>query len=187
MSHSNASVATLVAENFTLLKDMDISNGVLDLASGNGRNGLFLVEHHIPVIFADNNEAALEAVNVALSELGTQGELGTTWLVDLEAVGEQPLANKQFDGILVFNYLHRPLFSNIRKAVTPGGLVFYETFTEDQRQFGRPTNPDFLLKKQELYEALQDWQVLHYFEGEVTNSSNSTKAVASLIARKPEA
>lgn len=187
MSHSNASVSTLVAENFTLLKDMVISNGVLDLASGNGRNGLFLVGHHIPVIFADNNEAALEAVRAALSELGTQGELGSTWLVDFEVDSEQPLANKQFDGILVFNYLHRPLISSIKEAVTPGGLVFYETFTEDQRQFGRPTNPDFLLKKQELFEAFQDWQVLHYFEGEVTSSSNSTKAVANLVARKPEA
>lgn len=160
--------------------------GVLDLASGRGRNGLFLVEHHIPVIFADNNEAALTMVSDALIQLGDRGQKCSTWLVDFEADNSKPLLDKCFDAILVFNYLHRPLIGAIQDAVVPGGLLFYETFTEAQSQYGRPNNPNFLLKENELREAFSHWDILHYFEGDMPSGPETIKAAASLIARKPK-
>ncbi|MEQ8315739.1 MAG: SAM-dependent methyltransferase [Gammaproteobacteria bacterium] len=184
MTHSNANVASLVSDNLALLQELEMENGVLDLASGNGRNGLFLVEHHIPVIFADNNESALREIESEKDKRSAeQGSLIRTWQVDLEIPESQPLAGKIFDSILVFNYLHRPLMQGIREAIRPGGLIMYETFTTEQAQFGKPSNPDFLLAAGELREYFQGWEILHYREGK---NSNPRQARASLIARKPE-
>ncbi len=180
MSHLNASASALVSEHLSLLKDLEITNGVLDLACGNGRNGLVVLQHNIPVTFADNNDSALNEVEKLIS----QAELGgSTWKVDFEEPGTNSLANKSFDAILVFNYLHRPLIADIREAVRPGGLIFYETFTVNQRRFGRPTNPDFLLQPAELPSAFEGWEIIHAYEGELPNPQ---RAVANLIARKPQ-
>jgi len=179
MSHLNASVSTLVTEHLDLLQDLEIQTSVLDLACGFGRNGLFLVTHQIPVTFADKNSAALLQIEAALQ---TQAGSGQTWQVDFEVAAEKPLAARQFDAILVFNYLHRPLLGAIKQAVRPGGLIFYETFTVDQGAYGKPSNPDFLLRKGELRDSFQDWQVLHDFEGDKTDPQ---RAVANLIARRP--
>jgi len=153
--------------------------GVLDLACGNGRNGRLLVERGIPVTFADRDEAALRGIAAA-----TKGheERVLLWQVDLEAPGNEPLRGMRFDAALVFNYLHRPLMPALREAVRPGGLLIYETFTTAQHAFGRPRNPDFLLRPGELLETFEDWEILHAFEGELPAP---TRAVASLIARRP--
>ncbi len=181
MSHSNAIVAPLVSDNLGLLQELNMTEGVLDLACGNGRNGLFLLQHHIPVTFADNNESALGEVEQKLEACTTKAQI---WQVDLEVPGQDPLAGKQFDAILVFNYLHRPLMNSIQNAVRPGGLVMYETFTVDQAKHGRPSNPDFLLKPGELLDSFAAWEILSYNEGE---RSNPVSAKASLVARKAEA
>ncbi len=179
MTHSNATVSPLVAENLSLLKALKAEHGVLDLACGNGRNGMHLVRNSIAVTFADRNAEALAEIDSALA--GGSG-LGKTWLVDLEAEHSEPLAGTQFDAILVFNYLHRPLMNAIGRAIKNGGLLFYETFTTAQREFGRPNNPDFLLRPGELQEYFSGWEILQYFEGE---RENPQRAVASLIAKKP--
>lgn len=156
-----------------------MEDGVLDLACGRGRNGLFLARHHIPVTFADNSESALREVEQRSADYS---EYTSTWLVDLERTGSDPLSGKMFDVILVFNYLHRPIMNSIKTAVSPGGLVLYETFTVDQARYGKPSNPDYLLRKEELREYFQDWDILFYREGERTDPP---RVQASLLARKP--
>ena len=179
MTHSNTSAAKLLVENLSLLEGLQIDSGVLDLACGNGRNGLLLVERGLPVTFADRDEAALRQV----AETGRQhGDRVRLWQVDLETPDSQPLHGRTFDAVLVFNYLHRPLLPALREAVRPSGLLFYETFTTAQRAHGRPRNPDFLLRPGELLETFEDWEILHAYEGE---RPNPTRAVASLIARRP--
>jgi tellurite methyltransferase len=95
--------------------------------------------------------------------------------------GRNPLISKSFDAVIVFNYLHRPLFPFIREAIRPGGLIVYETFTVDQKRFGRPSNLDFLLEQHELAQAFAGWELIRSFEGEV---SSPERAIARLIARK---
>ena len=51
-----------------------------------------------------------------------------------------------YDGIVVTNYLHRPLLPAIAQALAPGGVLIYETFALGNERFGRPRNPDFLLR-----------------------------------------
>ncbi|MCH7815829.1 MAG: methyltransferase domain-containing protein [Proteobacteria bacterium] len=179
MTHSNADAAPLLVENLPLFKSMNFDNGVLDLACGTGRNGLLLASINIPVTFADNSKAAIHRLTELLAG---QEYTGECWLVDLEQ-DVNPLAGKEYDGVLVFNYLHRPLFGAIRAAIRPGGLIFYETFTVKQCEYGKPSNPDFLLQPSELRDCFDDWEILHYFEGERVSPR---RAIASLIARRPQ-
>ena len=179
MTHLNLEASALLVRHITLLKTLEISHGVLDLACGSGRNGRYLLSRGLPVVFADidgEKLASLSAVDVS------DPAMVTLWEVDFESKADDPLAGKTFDAIMVFNYLHRALIDRIKQAVRPGGLVFYETFTEQQRRFGRPRNPDFLLKPDELKAWFETWQIIHYEERERANPSSH---VASLVTRKP--
>lgn len=179
MSHSNSSASQLLQTNLALIQSLERDSGVLDLACGHGRNGLFLARHNVSVIFADNNEVALHSIAEELKHSKLEGEC---WLVDFEVAGSHPLKGKLFDAVMVFNYLHRPLLNDIKAAIRPGGLIIYETFTIRQREFGRPSNPDFLLQETELHSAFEDWDILQEFEGEAVNPK---RAIASVVARRP--
>ena len=76
---------------------------------------------------------------------------------------------RAFDGVVVTNYLHRPLFPHLAGALAPGGVLLYETFGISNERFGKPSNPNFLLRPGELLEfaAAHDLQVLAYACGEV--------------------
>ena len=162
---------------------------VLDLACGKGRNGLYLVENDINVNFADVNGEALEQVEQSLKRLSSDKQkLAQCWHVDFEQANTNPLHDKCFAAVMVFRYLHRPLFEQIKAMIKPGGMIIYETFTEQQAQFGRPKNPDFLLKPRELIEQFSDWKILHSFDGVVNAPANGDvkKAIAQIVAKKPD-
>jgi SAM-dependent methyltransferase len=182
----------LLEQFITLLDEGKSQAPILDLACGSGRNGLYLVNQNVPVVFADIKESALEQVrNTLTSQHCELKSLVSFWQVDFEQDSvtqnhEPPLANKSFAAIMVFRYLHRPLFEQIKQAVIIGGYVVYETFTVEQPKFGRPKNPNFLLKKGELAELFSDWEIIHNFEGVIdANNDSGKQAVAQIIARKP--
>lgn len=179
MSHSNDTPSSLLVNNLKLVAELNSQHKVLDLACGEGRNGIFLLKNNVPVVFADKSKSALEAVAVKLQENGQQADCRQ---VDLEVEGQSPLAGNMFAAVMVFNYLHRPLMETIREIIEPGGLIIYETFTTENRQFGRPNNPDFLLKQKELGYLFEDWDILHCFEGTMQNPQ---RAIANIVARKP--
>jgi tellurite methyltransferase len=160
----------------------------LDLACGMGRNGLSLLARGITVVFADRDRQSLEQITTQLESdsFKRQKHLGRTWQVDFEDADTRPLEAESFGAIVVFRYLHRPLLEGIKEAVIPGGLVIYETFTQGQAKFGRPRNPDFLLRKGELKECFSGWTILHYFEGiEHDKANGERRAIAQLVAEKP--
>ncbi len=173
--------AHLLRDHLPLLLELDRSRPVLDLACGSGRNGLLLTEHGLSVVFADKSDSALQNVAQHLKETDLQGR---TWKVDLEQAKSTPLSGQSFDAIICFRYLHRPLFPGIKNAVKPGGLVIYETFTIENQRFGRPNNPDFLLRPGELQSVFEDWEPVYSFEGILRNPG---RAVARVVARKPAA
>jgi hypothetical protein len=91
-----------------------------------------------------------------------------------------------YDVIAVFNFLHRPLFTDIREGLKPGGVVIYQTYTTDQLRFGTPSNPAHLLKPGELERAFGDWEVLRTREEiEPAAAGRKPRALAGIIARKP--
>lgn len=169
----------VLLDHLDLFSDPDRSLPVLDLACGTGQNGLTLARRGIEVVFADKSASALD---VAKQRLVKDALPGHIWQVDLEQPNTNPLCGQSFSAIIGFRYLHRPLFPAIKAAIEPGGLVIYETFTTENRHFGRPNNPDFLLQPGELRTIFQDWQILFYFEGVLQNPD---RAVAQIVARKP--
>jgi SAM-dependent methyltransferase len=83
--------------------------------------------------------------------------------------GPWPYAGRQFDAIVVTNYLHRPLLPLLAEALAPGGVLIYETFMVGHERFGRPRNPDFLLRPRELLDAFGPLlAVLAFEEGVVS-------------------
>ena len=179
MSLLDSRPARLLEKYLEQLKATVRQHGVLDLACGSGRNGIFLARHNLPVVFADINPAALEKIS---SELASSDCDVKFWEVDFEEPDSRPLAGKHFDAILVFNYLHRPLIPDIRNSLVEGGLLLYETFTVEQATIGRPSNPDFLLLPGELRSWFEDWEVLNYSEG---SDLEPQRYYANLVVRKP--
>ncbi|WP_409439398.1 tellurite resistance protein [Psychromonas sp. GE-S-Ul-11] len=156
-------------------------NGVvLDLACGQGQNGLALHQSGIDVLFADIKQAPLSALQDQQKILKEQ-----LWQADFESKQDTDrlqLAQLTLQGVIVFRYLHRPLFDHIKQAVKSGGIVIYETFTVENRQFGRPHRTDFLLKENELKTIFKDWEILFYFEG---IKRNPDRAIAQIVCKKP--
>ena len=132
---------------------------VLDVACGHGRHVRYLSSLGLAVVGVDRDEAALAA-------LGGTG--GTRILVaDIEA-GSWPFAPGEFDAVVVTNYLHRPLFPDLVGALRSGGVLIYETFALGNERYGRPGNPDFLLRPNELLSRMEPLNVIAFEQGLVT-------------------
>lgn len=117
---------------------------VLDLACGHGRHSRHLAGRGYLVEAADRDADSLASLS-GLRHIATR-------LADLEQ-DPWPYAGRRFDGIVVANYLHRPLFPHLVEALAEGGVLLYETFMLGNERFGRPSNPGFLLRPGELLEA----------------------------------
>jgi SAM-dependent methyltransferase len=150
----------------------------LDLACGSGRHARLLASLGHAVTALDRDAQALAAA-------AGQGIAAVQH--DLEAPGAAwPFAPGRFAGIVVTNYLHRPLFGEIAAALAPDGVLIYETFARGNEIFGKPSNPDFLLNPGELLElvARGGLRVLAYEDGVV--DSPKPARVQRLCAVGPE-
>lgn len=118
------------------------ANGlILDLACGSGRHARFLAARGCSIVAVDRDAAALASL---------QGVPGiVTQRLDLE--GEVwPLGGQLFAGVVVTNYLWRPRLDDVLALLAPGGVLIYETFMLGNELYGKPSNPDFLLRPGEL-------------------------------------
>jgi SAM-dependent methyltransferase len=129
---------------------------VLDVAAGSGRHARWFAARGHPVTAVDRDPsrlAGVPGVHVVAA--------------DLEAAA-WPFAPAAFACVVVANYLWRPLFPALVAALAEGGVLVYETFMRGHERFGKPTNPDYLLRPGELYEALSgSLQVVAFEQGEV--------------------
>ncbi len=134
---------------------------ILDLAAGKGRHTRYFNGLGFQMTALDRDVAGLlDLAGAGVEVLAADLEDGSPW----------PLGGRQFDGIVVTNYLHRPLFPRLAAALAPGGVLIYETFGVGNERFGKPSNPDFLLRPGELLEfaAGHGLQVLAYECGDVS-------------------
>jgi len=124
---------------------------VLDLACGSGRHARLFARLGYPVLAVDRDPRALAEVANAAAVAAVPAAGIATLEYDLEAEGAAwPFAPGRFAGIVVTNYLHRPLLADLMASLAPGGVLIYETFALGNELFGKPSNPAFLLRPGEL-------------------------------------
>jgi SAM-dependent methyltransferase len=114
---------------------------VLDVAAGSGRHTIFFAErgHRVTAIERDTGRLPRrEDVEIVAADL----EWGAPW----------PLPGRTFGAVIVTNYLYRPLLPALVDCLLTGGVLIYETFMQGNERFGKPSNPDFLLRDGELLE-----------------------------------
>ncbi|TDP74159.1 class I SAM-dependent methyltransferase [Roseateles toxinivorans] len=174
MSTSEATHNSLAASPWVRRWAANLKPGstVLDVACGTGRHARFLAELGHSVTGVDRDAAALK---------GLEGVPGITELVlaDIEA-GPWPFEGRQFDCVLVTNYLWRELLPKIVAAVAPGGTLIYETFAQGNQSFGKPSNPDFLLRPRELLTAATGLRVLAYEDGFLPSPERFVQRIAAM-------
>lgn len=141
---------------------LPLGGRVLDLACGSGRNALLLAVAGFAVKAVDRDAGRIEALREVAARLGVPLDAE---VLDLEVEGVD-LGSGAYDAVLGFHYLHRPLFPALIRSIAPGGILLYETFTEEQARHGKPTCPDFLLKAGELRQLVRDLEVIREREGE---------------------
>ena len=151
----------------------------LDLAAGAGREAVFLAMHGFTVEAVDDDPDILVRAEALAGRHGVR--IGTR-VVDLERRGTT-LPREHYDLVIVFRFLHRPLFPEIERALAPGGRLVYETFRRGQARHGRPSHPRFLLDDGELRSAFPSLVVEHYEELDPPGGP----ITARLLARHPTA
>lgn len=128
----------------------------IDLACGTGRHTR-LMAPRLHVLAIDRDPHALASlsdqfnVSVLLADLETP-----TW----------PLLNHKVDLVVVSNYFWRPCLAHVFDLVRPGGWLLYDTFSEGNEQYGKPSNPDFLVRRGELLAAVPPrWTIHEHWQG----------------------
>jgi SAM-dependent methyltransferase len=144
--------------------------GVLDLAAGAGRHTKLLLDMGFVVTAVDRDVTKLQQF------AGDRCEIRA---FDLET-GEPWKLGGGYDGIVVTNYLHRPLLPALAAALAPNGAVIYETFAVGNEKFGRPNNRDFLLRPGELLQAFAGLSVVAFEQGEVERPRRAIQRIAAI-------
>ena len=157
-----------------------VPNGpVLDIAAGSGRHSKLFSKlgHEVTAIDKDISqlkpflcEGKIEALSIDL-----EGKL------PLFPRGG-PLHNHLFSGIVVVNYLHRPLTKKLLSALAPNGVFIYDTFAAGNEAFARPRNPKYLLKSNELINlCLKKLQIVAFEQG-ILKSNSSFRVKQRIVA-----
>jgi tellurite methyltransferase len=149
----------------------------LDIATGKGRNAVFLAEHGFKVDAMDISAVALEEAR----KIAQAKKLDIKFIeADLD---HAELPEAAYELIVDFNFLERALIPKIKSALKPGGHIVFETFLIDQKELGHPRNPAYLLGHNELLDLFRDFRVLYYREGKMVEGAKEAYR-AGLFAQK---
>jgi len=159
----------------------------LDVAAGRGRNTLFLARRGFTVDAVDRDEQNLAHLMDAARAQGLEGIATRTIDLEGDPRAGQALTERRYDVIVVFFYLHRPLFPALLAALNPGGHLVYETFLVDNHfRYGHPRRKEFCLERNELLGLAEGLRIVHYDEGPYGSAGESHPAwTARLLAEKP--
>jgi hypothetical protein len=89
---------------------------------------------------------------------------------------------REFDVVVVTNYLWRTLLPTLLASVAPGGTLLYETFAIGNAAYGRPSRPDFLLRAGELLDVCSGWSIVAYEHG---MRDNPLRCIQRIAATRP--
>lgn len=144
---------------------------MLDVACGAGRHARWFAMQGFAVTAVDRDAAAVAALPAPIDAR----------VADLEA-GPWPLPGERFDAVVVANYLWRPLWPALLASLVDRGVLIYETFALGNAAFGKPSNPDFLLRPGELLEACRGLHVVAYEDGVLEAPARRVQRIAAVRA-----
>lgn len=144
----------------THAKSFRLKARVLDYACGSGRHTLWLAQQGFEVVAVDRDQEALNQIQEKVKNIPT-GSIKTVCL-DLEGELWDLDSLGQFDALVVTNYLYRPHLHKLPKLLNKNGFLVYETFAVGNEAYGKPSNPNFLLKPNELLSFVENMQILAY-------------------------
>lgn len=153
---------------------------VLDIACGSGRHMQWFAQRGNPATGVDRSSEAI----------ATAATFGETCQADIEndpwplMLGNQI---RQFNAVVVTNYLWRPLFPIITRCLAPGGMLLYETFSQGHQSVGRPSRPDFLLQPAELLSAFGNMRIVAFEEGFLPSPARFLQRIAAIEPGPPQA
>jgi len=170
--HANKKLPTQVLELLEQHTNFAKKGTALDIACGQGRNSYHLAQNGF-------NVDAVDISNVALEGLTAHQNISTIE-ADLDSY---VIEENRYDIIVNSYFLHRRLFPYMIDGLKKEGILIFETFLQGEGTPGA-SNPDFLLRKNELLHAFLTLQVLHYKELLTINSRGENVMVAQLVAKK---
>lgn len=154
------------------------SGTVLDLACGGGRHArLFLARGHAVVALDIDVSGVADLMGRSDAEIIEADIEGGAW----------PLAGRTFAGVVVTNYLHRPLMKTLVGAVADGGVLLYQTFAAGNERYRRPRNPDHLLRRGELLNVVGGRFQVVAFEDGILAEGEDAAVVQRICAVKASA
>ena len=130
---------------------------VLDVACGQGRHARWFYERNHALALVDRSQAAIESIAIP-------AQACEAVVADIEN-GPWPFAGRQFDAVVVTNYLWRPLMPTLLDSLAPGGVLIYETFAQGNETVGKPSRLDFLLHPGELLEVCRGLRIVAFEDG----------------------
>jgi SAM-dependent methyltransferase len=131
-----------------------VGASVLDVACGSGRHVRWFAQRGCRVTGVDRDAAAMLPL-AGIAELVVADIEGGPW----------PWEGRQFDAVVVANYLWRDRLPYVVGSVAEGGVLIYETFSAGHETIGKPSNPKFLLRQGELLEASKGLRVIAFEDG----------------------
>jgi len=146
----------------------------LDLAMGEGRNGVYLATQGFDVLGLDISPLGLNKAHKLAKHHNVKIK---TQVVDLEGYQMQ---KNTFDLILCTYYMQRDLFEQAKEALKPGGMILIETYNVDYLQYAS-FSKKYLLKRNELLKIFKDFKVIRY-----QAFDDGKEAYSSIIAQKPQ-
>jgi len=157
-------------------------SSVLDVACGRGRHARWMQGLGQAVTGVDRSaEALAELARAGADEAAADQPAPAieTVCADIES-GPWPFAGRQFGGVVVTNYLWRPLLPTLVASVAPGGVLLYETFAAGNETVGRPARPDFLLAPGELWAVCQGLRIVAFEDGWLPSPERFVQRIAAV-------
>jgi len=168
--------AVVLTENLHLLPR---HGKALDLACGTGANAIELAKCGLDV-------HAWDISDVALDRLGRQADKSGLHISLLRRdVSLHPPEPASFDVIVVARFLDRGIVPHLIEAIRPDGLLYYQTYTRDKPAHIGPSNPDYLLARNELLALFSRLAIVFYREdGRSGDLERGHRNEAMFVAQK---
>ena len=152
---------------------------VLDVACGHGRHAYWFYKRNHRLTLVDHAQSAIDSIAIPTASCEKV-------VADIEA-GPWPFAGRQFDAVVVTNYLWRPLLPTLLASLAPGGVLIYETFAQGNETVGKPSRPDFLLRPGELLDLCRGLRVVAYEDGFEEEPARFTQRITAVREPSPAA